>query len=112
MSSPIDKSLLWNVGVKPEVMQLLDEVNPKWRDAHYITTEFYLDPIDANPEKYKFLYASPKSRQKWFINHYLISIGWYPRTPSNKVSVCVNPHPKEKPAKIPNMRLQKVKSHA
>jgi hypothetical protein len=107
-----DKSILWRIGIRPEVLQLLDEVNPNWRVAQYITTEFYLDPITDDPEKYKFLYASTKTRQKWYISHYLTTIGWSARTPNNKTSVLVNPNPAGTPEKIPRLRSARVKAHA
>jgi hypothetical protein len=115
MTSPyaFDKSILWNIGIKPEVLQLLYEVNPNWQLSQYVTTEFYLDPIANDPEKYKFLYASPKSRQKWYISHYLTSLGWVARTPNNKTSVLVNPTPGEKPARVPTIKtLRRAKANA
>lgn len=92
MSGPYHNSLVWKIGIEPEVEKLLSTVNPNWRTAHYITTEFYLDPVVENPKEFPFFAASPKSRQKWYITFYLHSVcGWYSRTERTKTSVSVNP---------------------
>jgi hypothetical protein len=104
MSACIDKTILWNIGIKPEVERLLDEVNPEWRSLQFITVEFYLDPIEKHPDDYKFLAASRKHRQKWYVTHYLLSVGWKVWTPNH---CCINPNYEE-----PVRQSKKVKSNA
>jgi hypothetical protein len=89
---PYHRSRIWRTEIIKEVELLLATVNPNWEAQHYITTEFYLDPVLETPEKFPRFSAESKSRQKWFITHYLLSErGWTPRAKRTKSSVCVNP---------------------